>query len=701
MRYPYRSKHLPQEFLEKYKEFPDHMDPISKFTYLRTYSRDIPRLMKKESYKDTLIRATAHNIDMDKISGEPFLREEAERLFDMQFNLRGFLSGRALFTGGSTASDKFGLSLFNCSFVEPDKIENLYDVLYLLSVGAGVGYRITWDVIDKLPRFRDDVSLEIEPYQPVAKKDRRDATIMSLNGDTFTIDVGDSREGWATAVREFVKAHSQNSAHTHTKIKVSLNNVRKSGEPLKTFGGYASGPGPLINALRKINEVLTSDYRDSKGKVLTKKMVDGKPRPIHLMHIINSIGEAIVVGGVRRSAMIALFSRDDEEMVNAKTSFDDYNDPKISHYWLSNNTILVEKGYRPSQSEIAKWVEAIKNYGEPGFANEGEILRRHPYARGLNPCAEVIIRQYGLCNLTTVIMTSYIKQDGTLDMELLEKDLETLTRSSYRVTMNELELPHWDSTQKLDRLLGVSPSAWMDMVEAIGLSEENEEKLMRWMHDVIRKAADDYADKLGLSRSLNVTVVKPSGTIGLLANSTSPGIHSSHSPFYFRTIRIDKANPMYRVLKKLNWRIEDDVTRPDNTAVIYFPVKSGARRTKFDVSAIEQMERYKRFQKYYTDQNTSVTVSVQNHEWQDVVDWLSKNWDDFTAVSFLPLTDHQYQQAPYQTITEEQYLSASQGLDKLDQDFLAEHLELDSHYKEEQEADPSCATGACALDKLF
>ena len=312
---------------------------------------------------------------------------------------------------------------------------------------------------------------------------------------------------------------------------------------------------------------------------------------------------------------------------------------------------------------------------------------------------EILLRSYGLCNLVTFNMVAYVK-DSKLDLELLESDLKVLTRSAFRVTLNTMELPEWDKVQKEDRLLGVSPTAWMDMLEATDMDIAEEENLLQWLYMIIRKAADDYADKLGLKHSLNVTAVKPSGTLSLVANGASAATHSSHSPRFWRTIRMDKANPMFKVISKLNWRIEDDVTRPDTTAVIYFPVKSEAKRTKFDVSAIEQLERYKRFQKFYTDQNTSITVTVQNHEWEDVEAWLFDNWIDFTAVSFLPLTDHKYEQAPYQTMTNEEYEEAIDGMDDLDHELLTKYLELDEYYKDEGDDDPECGTGSCGSDRL-
>jgi len=300
----------------------------------------------------------------------------------------------------------------------------------------------------------------------------------------------------------------------------------------------------------------------------------------------------------------------------------------------------------------------------------------------------------------TFNVVSYLNYDKTINYDLLEKDLQVLTRSAYRVTMNKLELAEWNITQEEDRLLGVSPSSWMDMIEATNMGETEEIEFMKWLYAIIRKAADDYADELGLNHSLNITAVKPSGTLGLVANASSAGVHMSHSPYHWRTIRMDKANPMFKVVSQLNWRIEDDITRPATTAVIYFPIKSAAKRTKFDVSVTEQLERYKRFQTYYTDQNTSITVTVQSGEWETATKWLYNNWNNFTAVSFLSLTDHQYVQAPYQTITKEEYLEASKDLDDLSHELLTKYLELDEYYKEEVEVDPDCATGACLGDRL-
>lgn len=731
----YTSEFLPEWFLKEYPDYPAHMSGISKFVFLRTYSRDIPELKRRETWKETCIRSVDHNIRMDdRERNEEVmeqLRAEAIQLFDMQFNLRGFLSGRALFTGGSNAAKKYPLSLFNCSFIEPKSIEDFGDVLYLLSVGAGVGYRNTWDVVDKLPLFKSKAKLVQLPYLHVGVTRRIDDTEVISYGDTKIITVGDSKEGWKHAVIEYLKLMTDESV---TKININYNNVRPEGAPLKTFGGHASGPEPLRKMFDLIHEILTGDYCNSFGDVITSAPVEGKLRPVHVMHIANAIASAIVVGGVRRAAMISLFSRDDKEMTNIKRNFDfstevevmddgtevkfGYNkitgekvyswqymsDSKISHLFLSNNTAIFEAGYIPTRDEIVTYLEAMKTFGEPGFMNEGELIRRNPEARGANPCFEILLQSYQTCNLVTLNTLAYVFYDaqgkGHLDLGAMTKDLSVLTRSAYRVTLNELELPHWNETQEKQRLLGVSPTAWMDMIEATQMNNELEAETLTYMYEVVRKTADHYADMLGYNRSENVTAVKPSGSLGILANATSPGVHASHSPFHIRRIQISKVDPLYEVVRKTNWHVEDYKLQPDKIAVISFPIKSTAKRTKFDIGAIEQLDRYKRFQQTYTDQNTSITVSVQNHEWDEVADWLVENWNEFTGVSFLPLTDHKYDQAPYEDITEEKYLEMVEGLDNLDHEFVTKYMDIEKRWEDIEIDDPDCTTGACASDRI-
>ena len=295
----YTSEFLSDEFLSQYPDYPEIMSPISQFTYLRTYSRDIPELGRRETFKETVIRTVDYNVGLDtrprtKVIKDQLI-EEAEELFDMHFKLRGFLSGRALFTGGSSASQKYPLSLFNCSYVEPTKIDDFYDILYLLSVGAGVGYRVTWDVVDQLPLFRSNVSIDVQEFKPKPKRLRLENTVIVDAEDEVYITVGDSKEGWAEAVREFIRFHTVD--YNYKTIHLNFDSVRPSGEMLLTFGGYASGHGPLQKALELMNEVIVGDYKDSHGNVLTKAMVDGKARPIHIMHLANLIANAIVVGG--------------------------------------------------------------------------------------------------------------------------------------------------------------------------------------------------------------------------------------------------------------------------------------------------------------------------------------------------------------------------------------------------------------------
>jgi len=699
----YSSHLLSEKFLNKYEHYPKHMDQLARFTFLRTYSRDLLDMGRRETWKETNIRAITHNVDLDPrrrtVAGKQWLKKEAKILFDAQFNLRAFLSGRALFTGGSKAADSHPLSLFNCSFVNPTKLRDFYDILFLLSVGAGVGYKITQETLDKLPKMRNDIELIIEEYKPVPAIQRYDNCRISYGGAEARIVVGDSKDGWGEAVYQYLTFMSEHSSKRLKRIYINFDRVRPSGSPLITFGGYASGPEPLQRAFEHIHEAITSDYKDSNGNVVTKAPVDGTLRAIHLMHIINNIASAIVVGGVRRSATISLFDSDDEEMLNAKSSMtlEQFSDIKMSHYWLSNNTMIFKE--KPSRERLHEAIEAMKLFGEPGFMNYKELKRRHPEAEGANPCFEILLRSYQTCNLVTLNLLAYVKDDLSFDWEVFTVEAEAITRAAYRVTSLELELPHWNAAQEEDRLLGVSPSGYMDAVRKMGIADlgEKEIEFLERIFKIIRNAADSYADELGMNRSLNVTAVKPSGTLGILGMS-SAGVHEQHSEYYWRTVRVAKNNPFYAVITKLNWRIEDDVTKPNDVAVVYFPVKSESKITKYEVSALEQLERYKLFQRHYTEQNTSITVTVRPEEWSIVEEWLFNNWDEFTGVSFLSLDDHEYQQAPYQTIDEKTFLDAIEGMDQLDHYVLTKYLDLNPKYKDD--LDEECATGACASDRL-
>lgn len=700
----YSSKWLNKDFLSKYPSQPDKMKDISVFTYMRTYARDIVELGRRENWKEICIRTIDHNIELDTrertLDVIKELTKEAELLFDAQFNLRMFVSGRSLFAGGSKAAERNPMSLFNCAFIDIDNMSVFHDILYALSVGSGIGYRVTKDSVNQLPKMRTDViGLELKPYEPKPKHLRLENTKVekvytSKRKFTLKITVGDSREGWATAVDEYINVFV-NKKFKPNNVYVDFDNVRKKDELLVTFGGKASGAGPLYKLFSLIHEVMSGDYKDIDGNILTKGMVNGKIRPIHVFHIANGIANAIVVGGVRRSAMICLCDEDDFEIRNAKKEIKNFQDPKISHYFLSNNSIYFNG--RPEKEVLKEIFNDMRLLAEPGLVNGEQAESKLEGARGLNPCVEIILRSLGMCNLVTYFVSQFVK-DGKIDFKTIERDIPVLVRTAVRVTLNTLDLPEWNKVQEEDRLLGVSPSAWMDMIGLTNIDVDEEIELMEFLYDIIKESANKYCDTLEINRPKNYTAVKPSGTASIVANAGTPGVHSEHSKYSFRTIRLSKGHPLYNVVRRTNWRIEDNVVDP-NSVVVYFPVKSSSTTTKKSFTVTDQLERYLRFQRHYSDQNTSITVDVKEGEWDTCVDWVYDNWDEYTGISFMSFDDSKYLQAPYIEISEEEYLEAINGRDKLDYSLIVKHMDILSSY-EDAANEESCSSGACGLDRI-
>lgn len=699
---------LSDEFLAKYPDFPAHMNEIGKFVFIRTYSRWIPELKRRETWKETCARAVDYNMSLAPI---PPSREEAEKFFDNMFNLRQFLAGRTLWVGGTEAARKYPMSNFNCSFVVIDDFDVFYDLTYLLMIGTGVGFRILKEDVEKLPRIRQGIPLVIEPYKPLPKHQRQEYTSLEFTGNIATIRVGDSKEGWASAIDYFFRLLYRHEFRNIEGIVMNFDSVRPKGERLKTFGGTASGPEAFMTVFKKIDDVINSDR-------FAPRPVNGKLRPIHILDICNIIGEGIVVGGVRRTSEIALIDEDDKETILAKKDLWKY--PDKQHRFMSNNSIYYRK--KPSWEQIEWQFSVLENEGEPCFLNAEAASKRRPNFKGVNPCVEILLDSYGLCNLTTINVMAFVK-DGKLDLEGLLEAQRMSARAGYRMTCVDLELDKWDRIQKRDRLLGCSVTGWKDAMEALGYTKEQEQELQRMMHKVAREAADEYADFLGLNRPLLVTAVKPEGTISQLAGGVSSGLHHTHAPYFIRRIRINAHDPLVKVAEELGWRVHNEVGQgvpvldeegnpvleeyedehgivhvrekltPVNTKVIDFPVHAPVKRTKYEVSAIEQLETYLSFQRNYTEHNASNTISVKDHEWEDVKKFVYEHWDEIVAVSFLKLDGHTYDLAPFESITREEYEKLKSEMKQFDEKLLTKYETGDDF----DLGNESCEGGACPI----
>lgn len=644
------NKILSDEFLSKYKHLPNPMNQLGSFVYYRTYSRWMDLENRRENWWETVKRAVEYNCSL-----APTTKEEAEEIYDNIFNLRQFVSGRTFWVGGTKVSEKFACSNFNCAAELIDNIKAFEDLFYLLMIGSGVGIRLLKEDVEKLPYFKVNFNLINEAYHPIEKRKRTDNTSLVFDPDSKSIVkiiVGDSKEGWVKSLSYFLSILTDHSFRDINTIIINYDNVRPKGEKLKTFGGTASGYDSIMNMFNKIAKLLKK-YNHDKEKV--------KLKPIDCLDICTMIGENVVVGGVRRTAMIALIDSDDEECIKAKNNLYINNNGNwsinkdIINRQMANNTIVYQQ--KPTREKLHWQIEQNRFSGEPGLFNLEAAQKRNPNAKLQNPCAEILLDNKQFCNLTTVNVVSFITEDGKIDKEKLFRSQELSAKMGYRMSLVELELNEWNVNHKRDRLVGCSLSGWQDMVNKTNMNFDDQCNLLRELREVAKNSINEYSKELNDKESVCITCEKPDGSLGLLAG-VSPGVHFSHSPYYVRRIRINSNDPLVKVCEELKYPIFPEVGQSiDNcsTKVIEFPCKAPKGKTKGDVSAIEQLEVYKMFMNNYVDHNVSITVHVRDNEWDDVENWIWNNWDDIVAVSLLSYSDSFYKLMPYEEITEEEY----------------------------------------------
>lgn len=640
------------------------------FIHTSRYARWIEEEGRRESWSETVNRYVK-NVVAHKV-GKP-LADEIEQAI---LSLEVMPSMRALMTAGA-ALLRDNTAGYNCSYTPIDHPRCFDEVLYILLNGTGVGFSVEEKYTRSLPHIPALVFADI------------------------TVVVEDSKEGWADAYRQVVE-----SLYAGEVPKWDVSQVRPAGARLKTFGGRASGPAPLEELFQYTIDVFT----EAQGRNLS---------PIECHGIMCKIGEVVVVGGVRRSAMISLSDLSDPEMRVAKSG-EWYKEN--GHYALANNSVAFES--KPTGVEfMQEWASlAASGSGERGIFNrqaaankaEKEGIRDHMWEFGTNPCSEIVLRGQKLeeatdhqtgktylrgipgtggqfCNLTEAVVRSTDSSDDIARKIRLASILGTI-----QATMTNFPYLRdcWRKNTEEEALLGVSMTGIMDCGLTNGKEPGLEGRLQQW-----RKIAVDtnkiYAPQLGINTSAAVTAVKPSGTVSSLVNSAS-GIHARHSDFYIRTVRGDNKDPLTQFLMAHGIPAEPCVMKPDQTTVFSFPTKSPEGSvTRNDMSGVEQLEMWLAYQRHYTCHKPSVTVSVADSEWAEVGAFVYKHFDEMSGVSFLPRFDHTYAQAPYQDCTEEEYEAALAKMPKaIDWSKLSE-FELEDNTKGSQTL--ACVSGVCEI----
>ena len=636
------SNHLPTTYQE--------------FIHLSRYSRWLSEEKRRETWGETVSRYfdyfTEHLQELHKYKLPDRLRNELETAV---LDLKVMPSMRCLMTAGE-ALKRENIAGYNCSFVTVNRVQAFDEILYVLMNGTGVGFSVERQEVAKLP--------------PIAEE--------FFMSDT-TIIVSDSKLGWAKAYKELV-----GMLYIGQIPRWDLSKVRPAGSPLKTFGGRASGPEPLENLFN----FTVNTFKNAASRQLSS---------IECHDIVCKIAEIVVVGGVRRSALISLSNLSDDRMRHAKSGQWWEANPQRA---LANNSACYTE--RPDMGIFMKeWLALYESKsGERGIFSRDSATKQaakngrretEGHSFGTNPCSEIILRDREFCNLSEVVVRESDTRQSLLEKVRLATILgtfqSTLTNFKYVSAM-------WKNNCEEERLLGVSLTGIMDCCYTNGKGG-NLGKLLDELREESIKTNKEFSEKLGIPQATAITCVKPSGTVSQLVDAAS-GIHARHNPYYIRTVRGDKKDPLTKMMTDAGFPVEDDHTNPSHTSIFSFPMKvhkSAVFRT--DMSAIEQLELWRTYQEHWCEHKPSVTISVKENEWLDVGAWVYENFDYMSGVSFLPFSEHIYKQAPYQDCDEKQYEFLVEKMPKqVDWGKLAEYEAMDMTIGSQELA---CVAGGCEI----
>jgi|TARA_B100000902_G_scaffold399157_1_gene468688 ribonucleoside-diphosphate reductase alpha chain len=596
------------------------------FIALSRYARWLPEEGRRETWTETVERYVHYVVNhVSKKHNFTLSLELQDKIFKNIANLNVMPSMRALMTAG-TALDKCNVAGYNCSYLPVDSPRAFDECMYILMCGTGVGFSVERENVDKLPVVNEH-----------------------FEDSTTVIKVGDSRAGWARAVRELIAM-----LYVGQVPEFDVEDVRPAGARLKTFGGRASGPEPLVDFYK----FCVGKFKGAAGRRLY---------PIECHDIMCKIGEVVVVGGVRRSALISLSNLGDDQMRHAKSGQWWENEGQRA---LANNSVAY-KGKISMETFMREWLALVESKsGERGIFNRdsakkqaGKSGRRDTdHAFGCNPCSEIILRPYQFCNLSEVV----VRSDDT-EETLLEKVEVATILGTLQSTLTDFKYLRkiWKDNTEEERLLGVSLTGIMDselfnahntIFFEDGQQIFDGERVGDILEKLKKKAVDTnkkLAKKLGIPQSTAITCVKPSGTVSQLVDSAS-GIHTRYSEYYIRTVRGDNKDPLTEFMKSAGIPNEPDVMKPDSTTVFSFPMKA-PKGAQTELSALDQLRTWETFQRYWCEHKPSVTISVKEDDWLNVGAWVYRNFDDISGISFLPHSDHTYAQAPYQAIDKDKY----------------------------------------------
>jgi len=639
------------------------------FIHLSRYARWDYEKTRRETWEETVDRYFNFFKDhLKETCNYEVEEEDLKQLRKAVVNLDIMPSMRCLMTAGE-ALKRENVAGYNCSYVKIDSPRSFDEILYILMNGTGVGFSVEEEFVNKLPVVAEE-----------------------FHETESVIVVRDSKLGWAKALKELYGMLWMGQIPTW-----DLSKVRPAGTPLKTFGGRASGPEPLEDLFKFSINI----FKDAAGRKL---------RPVEAHDLVCKIAEIVVVGGVRRSALISLSNLGDREMRYAKSG--NWWETNVQRA-LANNSVNYKE--KPDVGTFMReWLSLYDSKsGERGIYNSmsakrtteklnqekdqdgNNIIRRH--ARddfGTNPCSEIILRSREFCNLTECVIR------GRDTMQSLKKKVRLATiLGTWQSTLTNFKYltGEWKKNCDEERLLGVSLTGIMDNGITNGGSGGLDKRL-KDLRDETVKTNQEWAEKLGIPNSAAITCVKPSGTVSQLVDSAS-GIHARHNPYYIRTVRGDNKDPITKFMKAQGFPSEPDVTKPNHTTVFSFPMASPENAVcRTDMTALEQLELWKVYAQNWCEHKPSVTISVKEDEWVDTAAWVYENFDEISGISFLPFSDHTYKQAPYQDCTKEEYEEMESKMPKnVDWSKLSEYEQKDFTVASQELA---CSAGVCEVVDL-